>query len=235
MRNGSSARVAIIDFGLGNLYSVKNACACVGLSASISSSKEDILTSDAIILPGVGAYGNAMTALEELGLVPVLHAFVQSGKPVIGICLGMQLLMGRSEEFGHHKGLGIIPGRVVRLRPKGVSNRPSKVPQIGWNAIHRRQAPDGTDPWLGTILDGTPDAEPMYFVHSYVVVPDDNSCVLSTTVYEDVEFCSSLRYRNVIACQFHPERSGSAGLRIYRNLSNVLGDRIKGESSESVA
>lgn len=237
MSNGRSERVAIVDYGLGNLYSVKHACAHVGLSATITSSTSDILAADAIILPGVGAYGDAMGTLGKLGLITVIQDYVAAGRPLVGICLGMQLLMSGSDEFGQRKGLGIIPGRVVRFEDPVAGDRQLKVPQIGWNGIYRMPASTsaGVDPWTGTVLETVADGESMYFVHSYVVRPTDPGVVLSTTRYGNIEFCSSLKYKNVVACQFHPERSGPEGLKIYRTLAKMICDHTKEQSSESVA
>jgi glutamine amidotransferase len=236
MSDRTPARVVIVDFGLGNLYSVKHACAHVGVSATITSSPADVLRADAIILPGVGAYGDAIATLDRLGLVTAIREFAASGRSVVGICLGMQLLMSGSEEFGQRDGLGIIPGRVTRFQNPRLGDRQLKVPQIGWNGIRRPDAGGSeTDPWTGTFLDAVPDGAPMYFVHSYVVHPADTRVVLSTTRYGDTEFCSSLRQGNIMACQFHPERSGPEGLKIYRNLARIIGSRIQEKSSESVA
>lgn len=234
MSDTVDARVAIVDFGLGNLYSVKHACAHVGLTAAVTSSPAEVSAADAIILPGVGAYADAMNTLDRLGLSNVIREFVASGRPLVGICLGMQLLMSTSDEFGRHEGLGIIDGSVVRFQDPAAGGRKLKVPQIGWNGIHRVPAQDGRDPWTATFLDGIAEGEPMYFVHSYVVQPADPRVVLSTTTYGDAQFCSSLRYKNVAACQFHPERSGPQGLKIYRNLARMIAGRVKEKSSESV-
>jgi imidazole glycerol-phosphate synthase subunit HisH len=230
-------RVAIVDYGLGNLYSVKHACAYVGLSATITSSPAEIIAADAIILPGVGAYGDAMATLGSLGLIQVIRDCAAAGRPLVGICLGMQLLMSTSEEFGEREGLSIIPGRVVRFQDPFLGDRPLKVPQIGWNGIYRVPTPaqTGIDAWTGTFLESVADGEPMYFVHSYLVRPDDPGVVLSTTQYGNIEFCSSLRRQNVMACQFHPERSGREGLKIYRTFANMISDRRKEQSIESVA
>jgi glutamine amidotransferase len=218
-------QVAIVDHSLGNLYSVKHACLHVALNAEITSSKQDILNADAVIVPGVGAFGDAMAALHRLDLVSVLRDIAASSKPLIGICLGVQLLMTESYEFGRHKGLGIIEGDVVRFDNPRESKRTLKVPQIGWNQI-RKYAPAGSaevDPWAGTLLDRTRNNEYMYFVHSYIVQPQDPSVILSTSRYGHIEFCSSVRRGNVFACQFHPERSASQGLGVYQNLALQLG------------
>lgn len=222
MRNDPNVAgpVAIVDYGLGNLYSVKHACAAVGLDAIITSVRAEILAAPAVILPGVGAFGDAMETLARLDLVSVIRDVAAASRPLLGVCLGMQLLMTESEEFGRHRGLGLIDGVVVRLPSAGTSVQESKVPQIGWNAIRRYPAGAAADPWAATVLDGVPDGEQMYFVHSYVVQPQDPALTLSTSSYGGREFCSSLKLGSVVACQFHPERSGPAGLRVYRNFAH---------------
>lgn len=209
-------RVAIVDYGLGNLFSVRRACESAGLASAITSDKYETLTADAVILPGVGAFGDAMRALRELDLVTALRQVAASGKPLVGICLGMQLLMSESFEFGHHEGLGLVPGSVVALGQPCESGRRLKVPQVGWNRI----CPAGN--WDKTLLEGVAPQEFMYFVHSYVVRPKDVSVVLATARYGDVEFCAALGSGSVFGCQFHPERSAAQGLRMYRNLAAML-------------
>lgn len=205
--------IAIVDYGMGNLFSIKNACQYIGLDAVITLSSREIASADGVILPGVGAFGKAMATLEGLKLVGVLKETVATGKPFLGICLGMQLLMSESYEFGHHRGLNIFQGSVVRLD----ENQPKsfKVPHIGWNAIH--PFPGRERAWEVSLLNGLTDGEFMYFVHSYHVRPVDRAICLSLTSYEGVEFCSSLEWKNVFACQFHPEKSALKGLRIYQN------------------
>jgi glutamine amidotransferase len=214
-------RVAIVDYGLGNLFSVEQACRAVGLCGSITAARDDIENADAVILPGVGAFGDAMTTLRRLDLVGVLRDTAATGKPLVGVCLGVQLLMSVSCEFGSHEGLGLIPGEVVPLTEPREAGRRLKVPQVGWNRIsaHPRSAPER---WSGTLLEGLHDGEFMYFVHSYIVVPQDPAVILSMTRYGDIEFCSSVQSRNIFACQFHPERSGRRGLDIYHNLHRLL-------------
>lgn len=215
------AHVAIVDHGLGNLFSVAQACRATGLAASVTSDRRVIELADAVILPGVGAFGDAMATLCRLDLVSPLRDLAAAGRPLIGICLGVQLLMTESGEFGRHEGLGVIPGHVVPLGNPREGGRRLKVPQVGWNRI---ASPAGVpaDRWAGTLLHGLRDGEFMYFVHSYVVVPQDPSVILSTTRYGDVEFCSSVSSGNIFACQFHPERSGQRGLDIYGNLRRRL-------------
>lgn len=221
-----------MDHGLGNLYSVKHACAHVGLVAQITSSIQDLLAADAVVLPGVGAFGDAMGTLHKLDLISVLRDIAASSKPLVGICLGVQLLMTESYEFGRHKGLGIIEGPVIRFdRPKE-GERTLKVPQVGWNRIcHPASVRSGaSDGWAGTLLEGITDGERMYFVHSYVVQPQDPRVVLSISHYGHVQFCSSLQSGNVFACQFHPERSGRQGIRMYQNLAMKIHRVTRGEA-----
>lgn len=225
--------VAIVDYGLGNLFSVAQACRHVGMSPMITATSKEILEADVVILPGVGAFGDAMEHLEQLDLVVPLQEVAQTDKPLIAICLGMQLLMTESEEFGNHRGLGIVDGPVFHLT--GSLNatdtaqervtRNFKVPEVGWNHIYRPQADGGssqsnsdTDSWSSSPLSGIENGEYMYFVHSYYVQPEDQNVVLSLSQYGDFEFCSSLNLRNIYGFQFHPERSGLPGLQIYQNI-----------------
>lgn len=208
-------QVAIVDYGMGNLFSVKHACEQAGMRATITTSRQEIRSADAVILPGVGAFGDAMHALEHLDLAGVLRDIAGTRKPLVGICLGMQLLMTVSYEFGRHQGLGIIAGEVVRLEDSVDGVRKLKVPQVGWNRIHQTTH----SAWEQSLLKSVEDREFMYFVHSFYVKPGDSSLVLSMSKYGPVEFCSSLHRDNVFACQFHPERSGPSGIRIYQNLA----------------
>jgi len=211
---------AIIDYGLGNLFSIKQACKHVGINAVITSNKKEIIAADVIFLPGVGAFANAMNSLQRLNLDGLLYDLAMRGKPFIGICLGMQLLMSESEEFGRHQGLGIIDGTVVRFNEPKSEKGILKVPQVGWNKIFRFHSDEktSTDTWSESPLTGIDDGEFMYFVHSYYVKPDNPSVITSISYYGDIMFCSSLRYHNIFASQFHPERSGLPGLHIYRNI-----------------
>lgn len=220
MLGGALPEVAIVDYGVGNLFSVQNACSVSGLNARITSHGEQILSSQGVILPGVGSFAAAMDQLRKLDLIDAIEAAAASGKPFVGICLGMQLLMSESYEFGRHSGLGIIPGRVVRLAGGQESEHVKKVPQVSWNQLVKSRAPD--DAWAGTPLCGLPDGVFMYFVHSYFVEPEDTGVIIARTEYGVQNFCSALQYRNIFACQCHPERSGSQGLFVYRNLARML-------------
>lgn len=211
-------RVAIVDYGMGNLFSVRNACFVVGLDAFVTPDADALKAADAIILPGVGAFGDAMLALESVGMVDALKQMASEGKPLLGICLGLQLLMERSYEFGHHSGIGLIQGDVVPFEAAGADERKLKVPQVGWNRVMEARA----GAWSGTPLEAVGSGVYQYFVHSYYVRPTSNEVVLARTTYGDVEFCSAVRSGNVIACQFHPERSGAQGIRILERYAAIL-------------
>jgi glutamine amidotransferase len=228
-------RIAIVDYGMGNLFSVKQACAHVGLDASITASAEEVRAADAVIVPGVGAFGDAMASLRELGMVEVLRNVAAEGTPFFGICLGLQLLMSESHEFGTYEGLGIVEGEVVSFGEPKEDGRTLKVPQVGWNALWRAErgsqaaAADtpASDLWADTWFRGQPDGVQMYFVHSFVVRPAASEVVVATTRYGDVEFCSALLCGNVFACQCHPERSGTHGLRVYEEFARDVRARVQ--------
>lgn len=206
---------AIVDYGMGNLFSVLKACESTGLSAKITASPKEIVQAPGVILPGVGAFGDAMAALRERGLVEPLRE-AAANKPFLGICLGLQLLMSKSFEFGEHEGLGLIEGDVLRLRQGNGDSL--KVPQIGWNRIWAGEKKRLDHP----LLEGISEGDHLYFVHSFYVKPTDAGVVLARTQYGENDFCSVLARGRLLACQFHPERSGKKGLRIYRNFAKML-------------
>jgi len=211
-------KVTIIDYQLGNLFSVKQACDTIGISATISSDSKDIEEADAIILPGVGAFIEAMNNLDKLDLVNPIKDYVGAGKPIFGICLGLQLLFSESEEFGSGKGLDIIPGLIKKF-PAIKNGKKIKVPQIAWNQVYEDKKSLANSP-----LKDLTAREFMYFVHSYYVEPLEESSVLTKTNYEGLEYCSSIIENNIFATQFHPEKSSEKGLSIYKNwaISNRL-------------
>lgn len=216
-------KVAVVDYGLGNLFSIRQACGHAGMEVRITGEAAEIAAADAVLLPGVGAFADAMQALNERGLASPIQDLAADGKPLIGICLGLQLVMGESHEFGTHPGLGLIAGSVERLPDSsinGKTGRTLKVPQVGWRRLNR---PDGVD-WQGGVYDRLGDGAYMYFVHSYYVKPDDPAHVLSTVGFGEAEVCSSVLTGNIYACQFHPERSGSQGLLVYDNMARMLSE-----------
>lgn len=214
--------VAIVDYGMGNLFSVKHACENVGLEARVTAVPEEILNADAVILPGVGAFGNAMNNLRTLGLVKTLRDYIESGKLFLGICLGMQLLMSTSEEFGEHEGLCIFDGKVSKFPKKNQKDQKLKVPQVGWNTINKCNG--NAKSWDGTLLEGIEEGEFMYFVHSFYVAPANNEICFTTTSYEGIDYCSGLVRKNVYALQFHPEKSAEKGILVYKNLAKLIHD-----------
>jgi imidazole glycerol-phosphate synthase subunit HisH len=209
----------IIDYKLGNLFSIKQACQFAGIDTIVSSEKKEILSAEALIFPGVGAFGDAVLNLNKLDLVFPIKEFVSTGKPLLGICLGMQLLFSESEEFGSFRGLDIIPGAIKKF-PENYSGNKLKVPQIGWNKIYK---PDSSElPW-DEILCGIPENEFMYFVHSFYAEPKDKNHLLSLTNYSGIEYCSAVqKNNNIFGFQFHPEKSGEKGLEIYKNFKKII-------------
>lgn len=214
-----SKTVVIIDYGLGNLFSILKACEKVGINAIISNNKKEIESGDAILLPGVGAYSEAMRNLHKLDLVSLLKYEAESNKPILGICLGMQLLLEESEEFGNQKGIGIISGHCKRFPYLNSKSEKLKVPQIMWNTIY----PLNSETFKKeTPLEDIKKNEFMYFVHSYYAVVENDENILSKTDYCGIEYCSSVNKNNVSAFQFHPEKSGTEGLKIYKKFKDLI-------------
>lgn len=198
--------IAIIDYGMGNLRSVQKGFEKVGFDAQITSDPEAVRKAEKVVLPGVGAFGDAMENLRNAGMIDVIKDTVKAGKPFLGICLGLHLLFDSSTEFGFHEGLGIIPGQ-VKLLPPGL-----KVPHMGWNQIELQKS----DPLLKDI----PDDSAFYFVHSYYVEPDDPADITTLTDY-GIKFTSIASRDNIFGIQFHPEKSSSLGLRILKNFGEL--------------
>ncbi|MCI2049675.1 MAG: imidazole glycerol phosphate synthase subunit HisH [Lachnospiraceae bacterium] len=206
--------IAVIDYGAGNTRSVSNALKALGYEAILTGDGEKIRRADHVILPGVGAFGDAMERLRAVSLDEVIRETVSSGTPFLGICLGQQLLMDSSEESRGVKGLGIIHGTCRRI-PEGTGR---KVPQIGWNDL---SAPAGRQ-CPGRLFLDVPAHSYVYFVHSYYTVPDDSAVISAVTEY-GVTIPASLEQGNVTACQFHPEKSAETGMQILRNFMRADG------------
>lgn len=207
--------IAIVDYGMGNLRSVEKALLSVGARARVTSSAKDIFRADKIVLPGVGAFKNAMDGLRKRKLVEPIVMSVSEGKPYLGLCLGLQLLFEESEEFGVHKGFGILKGRVKRFRENTL-----KIPHMGWNQVELRNQKNGMAENSAKILKGIPDRSFFYFVHSYYVAPEDKNVVAAKTQY-GIAFASIVAKDNVFACQFHPEKSQKAGLKLLENFAKI--------------
>ena len=210
--------VAIIDYKSGNLYSVQAACNKVGLTSLITSDHNQILDARTAILPGVGAFGEAMSQLGTSRLDECIFSFISSGRPFVGICLGFQLLFESSEEYGEHKGLEIIQGAVKKLSFEKTQQYRYPVPKVGWSKLQP------VNSWDGTLLHKNEYNDLMYFTHSYYVKPKNEAIVLATTAYGNNEYCSAIQYKNVFATQFHPEKSGKVGIKIYQTLKANLTD-----------
>jgi glutamine amidotransferase len=205
--------ITIIDYGMGNLRSVQKGFERLGFNARVTADPGDVERAGKLVLPGVGAFRDCMDNLRSGGFVEPIKRHIEDGRPFLGICLGLQLLFTESEEFGRHQGLGIIPGRVVRFPSEmRQGGEELKVPHMGWNQITVcREAP---------IFKGVADGSSVYFVHSYYVVPEDEGVVATVTDY-GISFCSSIWRDNVMATQFHPEKSQKVGLAMLKNFGDM--------------
>jgi glutamine amidotransferase len=199
--------IAIIDYGMGNLRSVQKGFEYTGHEAVVTSDAKTILNADKVVLPGVGAFSDCMKNLEQYGLIESVRKSISSGKPFLGICLGLQLLFTESEEFGLSKGLNIIKGKVIRFN--GPEFADLKIPHMGWNSLTFKRRPPA--------LAEVPENSHVYFVHSFHVVPEDKSVIATTTPY-GIEFVSSIWKDNILAMQFHPEKSQALGLSILKHF-----------------
>lgn len=197
--------IAIVDYDAGNIKSVEKALLLLGQEVKITDDAQEILSADKVVLPGVGAFGDAMGNLERRGLVPVLRETAEKGTPFLGICLGLQLLFERSEEAPGVDGLGILPGEILRIPPK----EGLKIPHMGWNSLHLEHG--------GRLFAGVPEQSYVYFVHSYYLKAGEEEIVKASAEY-GVQIHASVEKGNVFACQFHPEKSSEVGLRILKNF-----------------
>lgn len=202
--------VTVVDYGMGNILSVTRALEHCGAQVVLECAPSRIVQAERLVLPGVGAFGHGMDELQQRGLVDALHDYAASERPLLGICLGMQMLLDGSDEFGASKGLGLIAGWVRKLPEQAAI----KLPHIGWSAI---RPPQGRT-WDGSLLEDVPVGQEMYFVHSFHADPADTAHRLAETAYGDYAFCSAIRKGNITGCQFHPEKSGEIGLEIVRNF-----------------
>ncbi|MER3447138.1 MAG: imidazole glycerol phosphate synthase subunit HisH [Candidatus Dadabacteria bacterium] len=200
--------ISIVDYGMGNLRSVKKAFESLGFSVALTRDPEGILSSSGLVLPGVGAFGDCMKNLEEYGLSEPIRKFIYSGKPFLGICLGLQLLFEESDESPGIRGLGILKGRVIRFP----INKRLKIPHMGWNRVYI----DSKLP----IVRGITSGSWFYFVHSYFPEPEDKGIIAGRTQY-GIEFTSAIQKENIFACQFHPEKSSIMGLKLLENFAFI--------------
>ncbi len=216
VNRGKNKIISLIDYGLGNLTSVISGFREIGCQIKLVKTAEEIAGSESLVLPGVGAFGEGMNNLKKLGLIHAIKEYAGQGKPIMGICLGMQLLFSESEEFGTYKGLDIIKGKVIKLREIPEMNMQDySIPHTGWNSLLQNRS------WDRSILENIPPESDCYFVHSYYVDPDDQDHILATTSYGNQEFCSVVKKDNIYGCQFHPEKSGKIGLKILKSFSKL--------------
>lgn len=202
-------KVTIINYGLSNLLSVEHAFRHLGADVEITGDPAVVLSAECLVLPGVGAFEDGMNGLARLGLIDPILQKAAAGTPLLGICLGMQMLFDESDEFGVHKGLGLIPGRVERIPDTDTEGHPHKVPHISWNGL----LPVQDAGFAGSALENIQPGEECYFIHSYEGKPSAD-CRLADTIYGGRRICAAARKGNVLGCQFHPEKSGPVGLRI---------------------
>lgn len=212
--------VVVVDYGLGNLLSVTMGLEHCGAEVELTSEPRKVEKADRLVLPGVGAFKDGMEGLRSRGLVEATKAFCDTGRPFLGICLGMQMMFGVGEEFGLHEGLNLLPGKVIPVPATGVDGTPHKVPHLGWSEI---SSPIGsTRIWGGTVLDGVAPKSAVYFVHSYFASVGNNSHLLAEADYDGHKLAAVVNKDNLYGCQFHPEKSGTVGLKMLDNFINRL-------------
>ena len=211
-------RVALIDYGIGNLRNVYRALDVCGASVDVIEKPTSLNRYSHVVLPGVGAFADGMRELNRRGLADVVRDSADRKMPLLGICLGMQMLLDSSEEFGIHKGLGIIEGANIPIESQPLTSDRKKIPHIGWNGL---QKPDAAMSWEGTILEATPLDTPVYFVHSFMAAARQKATWLSEVTYCGVKIPAAIKLENIYGCQFHPEKSGSCGLTIIKSFLNL--------------
>jgi imidazole glycerol-phosphate synthase subunit HisH len=209
--------VAVIDYGLGNLLSVRRGLEHCGATVTVTSDPDTILSAPRVVLPGVGAFAHGMAELCSRGLDTIVSKVAAQGSILLGICLGMQMLLDESEEFGKTKGLGIIPGRVISISTTTGNSFSQKIPHIGWNNL---VLPQGFEDWEGGLLQEVNPGESVYFVHSFMAIPNNPKYCIANCLYGGVSVPATIGRDNIYGCQFHPEKSGEVGLKIlHRFLS----------------
>ena len=209
--------VTLIDYGVGNLFIVQSAFEHCGVSVTVTSDPNKILVAPKLILPGVGAFADAMRELRRLELVGVITEVALKGTPLLGICLGMQLLFDQSEEFVLTEGLGLIQGNVVAVPDQTVTGDDQKIPHIGWTPLY----PSAEVKWNGTLLENTKLGDSVYFVHSFMAMPTDPLHRLADGIYGGHNIAAVVAHKNIVGCQFHPEKSGEVGLAILRTFCGL--------------
>jgi glutamine amidotransferase len=214
----SNAEITVVDYGMGNLLSVQRGFEYCGAKVILTSDPKKILSAKRVVLPGVGAFSNAMRALEDLGLITAIQELALRNTPLLGICLGMQLLLEESDEFGVTAGLGLVPGRVVALPDRAVSGEKQKIPHIGWNAL---EICDSVSGWKKTLLEDNRPGEAVYFVHSFMANTTDPTHRIADTLYGGHKVAAVISRENITGCQFHPEKSHQYGEKLLNNFAQL--------------
>lgn len=211
----SKPNISIIDYGVGNLLSVARSLERCGAKVTITSNPKEILSSYKVVLPGVGAFSNGMRELKKNNFVEVLKEIADKQIPLLGICLGMQMLLDESEEFGKTKGLGLIPGKVIPIPNITINENIQKIPHIGWNSL--KPSKDCQN-WKKTPLDKVEQDEEVYFIHSFMANPSFSENRLADCFYGGLPIAAFIKEKNIFGCQFHPEKSGKVGLKILKSF-----------------
>ena len=211
----SKPKITVVDYGVGNLLSVQRGLEHCGAQVFLTSDPDTVVAAERVVLPGVGAFANAMQALQDRGLVEAIQALARKNTPLFGICLGMQLLLEESEEFGVTAGLGLIPGRVIAVPDHTLSGATQKIPHIGWNALQPSKSVVG---WDKTLLQDNLSRDAAYFVHSFMAVPNDPAHRIADCLYGGHKIPATIGRDHITGCQFHPEKSGEVGLKILRRF-----------------
>lgn len=211
-------KITLVDYGIGNILSVQRAFEYCGAQVMTTDDPQGLKNADFLVLPGVGAFADGMKGLSERGLVEAILEFVSKERPFLGICLGMQMMLGESEEFGLHQGLELISGSVIRIPDLDVHGLRQKIPHIGWNSL---ELPEEKENWNGTILEGIGTGETVYFVHSYTAVPINSTHRLADAYYNGQLISAAVQSGYIYGCQFHPEKSGATGLKIINSFINL--------------
>jgi len=209
-------KITIIDYGCGNILNLSRAIKFIGYEVEVTHDHKKIIKSSHTILPGVGAFGNAMKQLEKYGLPNTIQEYVKLSKPLLGICLGMQILFTKSYEFGVHKGLNLIEGEVIKISNE--KNKEIKIPHTGWNTIYPS---NDQKEWKNKIVKNSSVEKSFYFVHSYICITKDSNLTIASCDYSGITIPAIVSNNNVFGCQFHPEKSSEEGLNILKNFCNI--------------
>lgn len=212
-------KITVVDYGIGNLLSVTRAFEHFGADVSLAGTFDKILNAERIVLPGVGAFADGMAELRRRNFVEPLKQFAATGRPFLGICLGMQMMLDSSEEFGIHDGLGLVPGKVMSIPSTGIDGKHHKIPHIGWNELLL----SGNGDWENSILEDIHPGSSVYFVHSFAAIPTYSENRLADCNYNGRIICAAIKAGYMFGCQFHPEKSGEVGLSIIKNFINIKG------------